>query len=156
MITHCWILSYPARTQGCGTKNPTRTKSSATMEMKSGTSRFTLGSSLGREELGQGGLPERQEQHTGHDGDDEENLHGVRGLEAPQELGVLREIRAGRVVLLADERVVARHHEERELVDVGRAGDLDRADLVSRFRQEQRLREEGAQEEVRRGAIAEH
>src|SRR5258706_8202054 len=131
-------------------KKPMSTKIPATMEMMSGTSRFTAGPSLGGEEFGQERLAHGEQQHAHHDGGDEEDLDGVRGLEAAQEFRVLGEVRAGGVVLLADQRVVAGHHEERKLVHVGRARDLDGADLVTRLREEQRLREERTEEEVRR------
>src|SRR5262245_20355276 len=156
MITHCWILSYPVRTRGWGTKKPMRTKIPAAMEMMSGISRFTPESSLGGEELRQVRLSEREEQHADHDGPDQEDLDRVGSLEASEEPRVLGEVRARRVVFLADQRVVARHDEERKLVDVRRARDLDGSDLVPRLGQEQGLREEGAQEEVRRGTVAEH
>src|SRR5262245_36769037 len=106
------ISSYSARMEGCGTKNASSTKSPAISVIRIGTSRFTPDSSLGGEETAQPGLAERHEHAADHDDDDQKDLDGVRGLEAPEEPRIVREKRARRVVLLADQRVIAGDHEE--------------------------------------------
>src|SRR5882672_12464551 len=119
-----------SRIAGCGTKKPMSTKIPAAIEIRRGISRFMRWASLGGEELGQGVVAERQQHAAGHDGQDEKDLDRVRRLEAPEELRVLGEIRARGVVLLPDERVIARDHEEGELVHVRGSGDLDGPRLV--------------------------
>src|SRR4029450_4328705 len=80
---------------------------------------------------------------------DEDQLEVVLGLDGPDEAGLARQVRRGDEELLADERVVARDDEERQLVDVGCPRDLDRARAETRLRHQERLRVEGSHEEAR-------
>src|SRR5438876_953040 len=139
---------------GWGTKKPMSTKIPAAIEIRRGISRFMRSASLGGEELGQAGAAEGQKNAAEDDREDQEDLDRVGGFEAPEEPRVLREIGAGGVVLLPDQRVVAGDDEEGQLVDVGGARDLDGPRLVPRLREEERLGEERSEEEVRGRAIA--
>src|SRR5947207_12957433 len=103
------------RIAGCGTKKPMSTKIPAAIEIRNGISRFMRSASRCGEKLGKTVVAERQERAPGHDGQDQKDLDRIGRLETPEKLRVLGEIRARGVVLLADERVVARDHEEREL-----------------------------------------
>src|SRR2546428_10259099 len=123
------------------------TKIPTAMEIRRGISRFMVSYlSLRGEELCQPGMAHGQQHRANHDRDDEEDLHRVRGLEASEKPRILRQVRARRVVLLTDEGVIACDDKEGELVNVCGAGDLNRADLMSRFGQEERLGTERAQE----------
>src|SRR5256885_11615440 len=121
------------RIAGCGTKKPMSTKIPAAIEIRSGISRFMRSASLGGEELGQTVVADGQQRAPGHDDQDEKDLDRIGRLEAPEKLRVLGEIRARGVVLLADERVVARDHEEGKLVHVRSARDLDGSGLMPRL-----------------------
>src|SRR5262249_58067801 len=65
----------------------------------------------------------------------------VLSLEAPQLVRLSRQVRRRGEKLFADQRVIAGGDEEGQLRCFGGAGDLNRADRVPRFGQNQRLGE---------------
>ena len=69
----------------------------------------------------------RQEDRADDDGEPDHRLGDVLSLDAPELRRFAREVGAGGVELLADQRVVAGADEEGELRDLGGARDLDRA-----------------------------
>src|SRR5215470_845548 len=118
MTAHAWRKSAGTLTSSCGTKNDTIMNSPIAPVMNSGTSRFTPRLLLRGEPLGQRVDAERLERAADDDDREDHQLDHVRTLEAAHELRLPGQIRARGEQLLADQRVVARHDEERQLVDV--------------------------------------
>src|SRR5580765_4372809 len=114
MITAlCCRKSAGTLTSWCGTKNDRIMKIPTTAVMNSGSSRFIgllLGRHPAREAVDVHGLEDAADYY----GRDRHDLEQVAALEAPDQLGIAREIGARGVQLLPDQRVIARHHEERE------------------------------------------
>src|SRR5260221_6612420 len=126
MMTQAWKKSAGTLMSWWGTKNERIMSRPITAVMNSGNSRFTPALLLRRHPLGEpvdvGGLEQAAHDHDHDDGE----LDEVRALEAADQLGLARQVGAGGVQLLADQRVIAGHHEERQLVHVRGARDLDR------------------------------
>src|SRR5262245_52941422 len=66
-----------------------------------------------------------------HDPGGDDYLADILALDASELIGLSRQVRRGGEELLADERVVTRRHEKRQLGRLGGAGNLDRADRVA-------------------------
>src|SRR6185369_13291463 len=102
----------------CGTKNDSSMNNPITAVTRSGSSRFMPGPLLGLHPQREPVHAERLEHAADEDGEDHEQLEHVGTLEAADEPRFAREVGAGGVELLADQRVVAGDDEERQLVDV--------------------------------------
>jgi hypothetical protein len=99
--------------------------------------------------------------HRGrHDSDqteeEKERLPDVLAADRSEEHGLARQVGAGRVELLADERVVARRDEERKLRGIRGSRDLDGSRRLAGLGHDERLREEVSDEEIGRRALAHH
>src|SRR5437762_6392017 len=124
MIAHCWRKSDGTLTAWCGTKNDRIMNSPTTAVMRSGNSRFKGLASLARHPAREAMDAQGLEQAAHEQRRDHGELHEIGALQRADQLGLFREIGAGRVQLLPDQSVVARHHEERQLVHVRRPGYL--------------------------------
>ena len=93
--------------------------------------------------------PVNSRQRRADDADDDarghDELADVLTLEAAELVGLAGEIRRSGEEFLANERVVARRDEERQLLRLRGAGDLNGANAVAGFGQNQRLGEEASQ-----------
>src|ERR1051325_452995 len=117
MIAHACRKSAGTDTAWCGTKNDRIMNNPIAAVRNSGTSRFMRSprASLGHHPLGEP-VDAQGLEHAADDHDrDDDDLDEIGALEAPDELGLTREIRARRVQLLPHPRVVPGHAHGRKL-----------------------------------------
>src|SRR5437867_10533862 len=119
MMTLCWRKSDGTLTTWWGTKNDRIMNRPMTAVMNSGTSRFIPASLLSGHPLGEPVEAEGLEPGAHDDHHDDHDLDQIRALQASHQSRLAGKIGAGGVELLADQGVIAGHHEERKLVHIG-------------------------------------
>src|SRR3989339_1645671 len=92
-----------------------------------------------------------EEQHA-----NEDRLDPILPFYRTDHQGVLGDVRTGRVEFFTDQGVVASADKERQLMDLGRARDLDCTGELPGFGKEQGFGIEGAEEENKRRAFSGH